>query len=145
MPVFSPQREQAILDKVRAQGGEDGDAAAALYSSIMAISRAKQHLLLHGGASLRQLEATAARTLPLEGARVVCQGVPGAFPTRRRWNSSGTSPQISCPPGKRPLRRWPPARRITPFFLWKTPPPGLSPGCTTSSSATGFTLWAPWT
>ena len=79
MPVFSPQREQAILDKVRAQGGEDGDAAAALYSSIMAISRAKQHLLLHGGASLRQLEATAARTLPLEGARVVCQGVPGAF------------------------------------------------------------------
>ena len=79
MPVFSPQREQAILDKVRARGGEDGDAAAALYSSIMAISRAKQHLLLHGGASLRQLEATAARTLPLEGARVVCQGVPGAF------------------------------------------------------------------
>ncbi|HJB37247.1 MAG TPA: chorismate mutase, partial [Candidatus Acutalibacter ornithocaccae] len=69
MPVFSPQREQAILDKVRAQGGEDGDAAAALYSSIMAISRAKQHLLLHGGASLRQLEATAARTLSLEGAR----------------------------------------------------------------------------
>ena len=79
MPVFSPQREQAILDKVRARGGEDGDAAAALYSSIMAISRAKQHLLLHGGASLRQLEATAARTLPLEGARVVCQGVQGAF------------------------------------------------------------------
>ena len=48
MPVFGPQREQAILDKVRAQGGEDGDAAAALYSSIMAMSRAKQHLLLHG-------------------------------------------------------------------------------------------------
>ena len=121
MPVFSPQREQAILDKVRARGGEDGDAAAALYSSIMAISRAKQHLLLHGGASLRQLEATAARALPLEGARVVCQGVPGAFSHKAALEFFGD---------------------ISP---WKTPPPGLSPGCMTSSSATGFTLWAPWT
>ena len=79
MPVFSPQREQAILDKVRQRGGEDGDAAAALYSSIMAISRAKQHQMLQGGSSLRQLERTAARTLRTEGAKVMCQGVPGAF------------------------------------------------------------------
>ena len=79
MPVFSPEREQAILDKVRAKGGEDGDAAAALYSSIMAISRAKQHNLLQSGGSLRKLEATAARILKTEGAKVMCQGVPGAF------------------------------------------------------------------
>ncbi|MFR3237190.1 MAG: bifunctional chorismate mutase/prephenate dehydratase [Acutalibacter sp.] len=79
MPVFSPQREQAILDKVREQGGEDGDAAAALYRSIMAISRAKQHKILQNGGALRELERTAARTLHTEGARVVCQGVVGAF------------------------------------------------------------------
>ncbi len=79
MPVFSPQREQAILDKVREQGGEDGDAAAALYRSIMAISRAKQHKILQNGGTLRELEHTAARTLHTEGARVVCQGVVGAF------------------------------------------------------------------
>lgn len=79
MPVLSPQREQAILDKVREQGGEDGDAAAALYRSIMAISRAKQHKILQNGGALRELERTAARTLHTEGARVVCQGVVGAF------------------------------------------------------------------
>lgn len=79
MPVLSLQREQAILDRVRQRGGEDGDAAAALYSSIMAISRARQHQMLQGGSPLRQLERTAARTLPTEGARVMCQGVPGAF------------------------------------------------------------------
>ena len=79
MPVFSPQREQAILHKVREQGGEDGDAAAALYRSIMAISRAKQHKILQNGGALRELERTAARTLHTEGARVVCQGVVGAF------------------------------------------------------------------
>lgn len=79
MPVFSPQREQAILDKVREKGGEDGDAAAALYRSIMAISRAKQHKILQNGGALRELERTAARTLHTEGARVVCQGVVGAF------------------------------------------------------------------
>ena len=79
MPVFSPERERAILDKVRERGGEDGDAAAALYSSIMAISRAKQHSLLQSGGPIRELEAAAARTLRTEGARVMCQGVPGAF------------------------------------------------------------------
>lgn len=79
MPVFSPEREQAILDKVREKGGEDGDAAAALYSSIMAISRAKQHNLLQSGGPLRELEASAARILNIQGARVVCQGVQGAF------------------------------------------------------------------
>lgn len=79
MPVFSPEREQAILKKIREKGGEDGDAAAALYNSIMGISRAKQHVLLQSGGPLRELEASAARILKTEGARVVCQGVPGAF------------------------------------------------------------------
>lgn len=79
MPVFSPEREQAILDKVREKGGADGDAAAALYSSIMAISRAKQHNLLQSGVPLRELEASAARILNTQGAKVMCQGVQGAF------------------------------------------------------------------
>ena len=34
MPVFAPQREQAILEKVRTEAGEEGGAAAALYASI---------------------------------------------------------------------------------------------------------------
>ena len=79
MPVFSAQREQAILDRVREAGGQEGGAAAALYSAIMTISRDKQHRLLQGGAPLRKLEKTAARTLNRNGVRVMCQGVPGAF------------------------------------------------------------------
>ena len=78
-PVFSAPREQAILDRVRREAGDDGDAAAALYASIMAISRDRQHRLLQGGAPLRRLEREAARSLERKGARVVCQGVPGAF------------------------------------------------------------------
>lgn len=78
-PVFSAPREQAILDRVRSQAGEEGNAAAALYASIMAISRDKQYRLLQRGAPLRQLEKTAGRTLNRAGARVVCQGVQGAF------------------------------------------------------------------
>lgn len=79
MPVFAPQREQAILEKVRTEAGEEGGAAAALYASIMAISRAKQHQMLQGGGPIRELERAAARALSTKGAKVVCQGVPGAF------------------------------------------------------------------
>lgn len=92
MPVFAPQREQAILDRVRRHAGEEGEAAASLYSSIMAISRAKQHVLLQGGGLLRELEQTAARTLQRQGARVVCQGVPGAFSHRAALDFFGQIP-----------------------------------------------------
>lgn len=54
-PVLSPQREQEILDRVRAQAGDLGGSAAALYQSIMSISRARQHGLLEQDSPLRQL------------------------------------------------------------------------------------------
>ena len=73
------------------------------------------------------------------------QGVPGAFSHKAALEFFGGHLPRFRAHLKRPLRRWPPARRITPCCRWKTPPPGLSPGCMTSSSATGFTLWAPWT
>ncbi len=78
IPVFAPQREKEILDRVQQKAGEYGPSARAFYQSIMAISRARQHQLLEGGTELRQLERTASRTAPAP-SRVVCQGVEGAY------------------------------------------------------------------
>lgn len=78
IPVLNAAREQAILDRVHRQAGEFGDSAVALYSAIMAISRARQHSMLQTGGALRALADLAPRTLP-ENPRVICQGAPGAY------------------------------------------------------------------
>lgn len=78
-PVFSANREQAILDWARQQGGDFGGEAAGFYSAIMAISRGRQHRLLPGGEPLRAMEASAAREMPAIPQGVVCQGVEGAY------------------------------------------------------------------
>ena len=70
-PVFAPQREQAILDRVRKEAGEYGEEVASLYGSIMAVSRARQHQLLQGGGALRDLERTASRQPKPPAARCV--------------------------------------------------------------------------
>lgn len=78
IPVYAPKREQEILDRVAERAGAYGPSAKALYSAMMAVSRARQHQLLEGGEELRRLEKTARRTLPAP-SRVVCQGVEGAY------------------------------------------------------------------
>ncbi len=79
IPVLAPQREQEILDRVEKQAGGYGSSARALYSAMMAISRARQHQLLQGAGALRELERTASRTMPHPPRQVVCQGVEGAY------------------------------------------------------------------
>jgi len=79
IPVFAPQREKEILDRVEQKAGDCGPSARAFYSAIMSISRARQHLLLEGGGDLRELERTASRITPKTPSRVVCQGVEGAY------------------------------------------------------------------
>lgn len=78
-PVFQPQREQEILDRVSRQAGELGPSAAMLYRSIMSISRARQHGLTTEDCPIRELERSACRNLPSPLGRVVCQGVRGAY------------------------------------------------------------------
>lgn len=78
-PVLNAKREQEILDGIRAKGGEFGAEAVALYASIMAASRARQHRMLAGGGELRELEKTALRQMPVHPDGVVCQGVEGAY------------------------------------------------------------------
>lgn len=79
IPVLNPEREQAILKRVREEAGEYGGEAAALYASIMEVSRARQYQLLGGGEELRELERTASRTMASPPSQVICQGVDGAY------------------------------------------------------------------
>ncbi len=92
MPVLDSRREQEILDRVREQAGEYGPCAAALYAAIMEISRARQHQLLGGGEDLRALERTAGREMPGAPARVVCQGVEGAYSHQAALKLFGEAP-----------------------------------------------------
>lgn len=46
VPVLDPAREKIILERVKEQAGVYGESAAALYSAIMEISRARQHEML---------------------------------------------------------------------------------------------------
>ena len=78
-PVFQPQREKEILERVSRQAGDLGSSAAALYQTIMTISRARQHGILGQDCPLRELERTAQRRLPDPLGRVVCQGMRGAY------------------------------------------------------------------
>ena len=81
-PVLNPGREQAILERIRERAGEYGNEAVALYGSIMAISRGRQHRLLAGGEELRELERTAGREFPPAPRGILCQGVEGAYSHR---------------------------------------------------------------
>ena len=68
-PVFAPQREQAILERVGSQGGEFSREAQALYGTILEVSRARQHQMLQTGESLRRLEREASRRCPVPRRR----------------------------------------------------------------------------
>ncbi len=77
--VFSAQREQEVIERVKKLAGEYGMEAAALYASIMSASRLRQYELLSGGKELRLIEKTAVRKMPKSPAGVICQGVEGAY------------------------------------------------------------------
>lgn len=84
LPVLNEEREKAVLRHVRgmADGYREGYGGAAelVFSTMMDASRALQHQRLEGGSALRARIAGAKRALiPAAEARIVCQGVPGAF------------------------------------------------------------------
>lgn len=99
-PVLNAGREREILENVRKRGGEYGAEAAALYSSIMSISRMRQHRLLSGGEELRALERMASRTMPERPESVVCQGVEGAYSHQAALSFFGQVPISFAPTWK---------------------------------------------
>ncbi len=87
LPVLNEVREQEVLAAVEAasttldENGHGFELANRLvYSAVMEASRALQYRLLGAGAALRRTLSEAEQALiPSERARVVCQGVSGAF------------------------------------------------------------------
>ena len=80
LPIFNAQREQEILDKVALSTPDFDCEAKMLYTVMMALSRARQHKLLHSGASVREeieraLQASPSPSVP----KVACPGVFGSF------------------------------------------------------------------
>ena len=81
IPVLNPEREKIILDRVRAEAGEEfGASAADLYASIMSISRAYQHKFTDTeDADLTRLVTEAEANDIDSSKKILCQGVEGAY------------------------------------------------------------------
>jgi chorismate mutase/prephenate dehydratase len=80
-PVYDGVREQQKLEAVRemAHGGYNQDAVRELFSQMMTISRRFQYRLLAEHGQKPELRAEFIDELPIKGARVVYQGVEGAY------------------------------------------------------------------
>lgn len=78
LPVYNPEREQKILDRVEQEAGKYGIEARMLYSGLMDMSRAKQHSLLSAGETLRRQIETA-DTFPQKHGIIACLGDNGSF------------------------------------------------------------------
>ena len=83
LPILDSGRERALLSKVAALAGEEhADTAAALYTSVLSLSRAYQARILDKEHSVKkQIETALKNTPPLFPTRAViaCQGVEGAY------------------------------------------------------------------
>jgi chorismate mutase/prephenate dehydratase len=85
IPVLDSQRERQVLEAKTALTADPAAKAdvAALYESIMAISRRQQRKLVREGAEdrgyARWLKAVEGKRSPVDRPRVVYQGEPGAY------------------------------------------------------------------
>ncbi len=82
-PIFNPQREEEILNRVASRANEYDCEAKMLYTTMMALSRARQHKMMHSGDPLRkQIQASLSHPLSLpeisRGKRIACPGAQGS-------------------------------------------------------------------
>ena len=98
MPVFDPDRERQILDRVEKQAGSYGYSARLLYSTIMELSRALQHDMLGSGEELNNSVLSAKKVVPFddESIRVVCFGVNGTYAHRAERQLFGSREPRFC-------------------------------------------------
>lgn len=78
IPVLNENRENEVLDKVEAMGGEYGTFSRLLYSNIMELSRALQHTILGSGKTLRNEILNASSEMETKNIKVAYQGIKGA-------------------------------------------------------------------
>ena len=79
--VYDPEREKSKIEKIKTMTKNDFNAMGAgeLFSEIMAMSRKRQYALLEERGAKRKLPFIAIDDLDRENARVVHQGVNGAY------------------------------------------------------------------
>ena len=77
LPVYHPERENDILNRVEAESGEYGQYVKNIYRSIMSVSRSLQndYLFCDSGFSEKVASIPSSATYN----RVICQGAEGAF------------------------------------------------------------------
>lgn len=78
LPVYDPEREQEILNRTEKDAGKYGNEARILYSTLMDLSRARQHALLGTGNVLRSQIAAADPALE-KCDTIACLGEIGSF------------------------------------------------------------------
>lgn len=78
LPVYHPKREEEILFRVNAAGGEFGRYIESVYRELMSVSREAQQAELTGIGTLAQNIKNAGTDIKSEVA-VACQGIEGAF------------------------------------------------------------------
>jgi chorismate mutase/prephenate dehydratase len=78
LPIFHPERENAILRNVEEKSGEFRGEARILYSDLLEMSRAVQHDLIGSGSALRT-QIQAADNAPQKAGKVACLGESGSF------------------------------------------------------------------
>ena len=77
-PIFQPQREQEILERVEREGGQFGSGARTLMATLIDISCTYQQMLLYGDdGKLRKKFMTAGKII--KGSKIACQGTVGAY------------------------------------------------------------------
>ncbi len=81
MPIFHPEREKQVLDRVEQSAGCYGSSARQLYAAIMELSRALQHDLLGSGEALFHHIQSAEREIPFRSSDIslCCFGVGGSY------------------------------------------------------------------
>ncbi len=78
LPLFHPEREQAIIDKVSDAGGEFGSYIASVYREIMGVSKEAQQAELSPFGAIANKIVNAKDGIK-ENVTVACQGIDGAF------------------------------------------------------------------
>lgn len=77
LPVYHPEREKAILEKVEKEGGEFGSYIRNVYHSIMTVSRALQNDTIFSGGEFSKKISQMPEYSRYD--KVICQGAEGAF------------------------------------------------------------------
>ena len=78
LPIYHPVREQEILSRVNAAGGEFGRYIESVYRELMSVSREAQQAEITGIGKLAKEIESASETIKNK-VTVACQGIEGAF------------------------------------------------------------------